>query len=159
MTIMDNMPMTTTTYDNDYLWPQEDSAATNNELLVRLYLRTRLAVNSLGCCVFDEQKVLEDLHLTPEAFDEAFSALEKSGQVFKYVRETNELLVKDYVISTNKSINKKLRLAILEDLNQIKSSELMEYFYKNIKGSTKHLRGKTALLKAMKKRVKENALN
>ena len=89
-----------------------------------------------------------------------FSALEKSGQVFKYVRETNELLEsRDYVISTNKSINKKLRLAILEDLNQIKSSELMEYFYKNIKGSTKHLRGKTALLKAMKKRVKENALN
>lgn len=155
---MDNVPIVTTTYDNEYLWPSIESATTNNELLVRLYLRTHLEVNSMGLCVFDEQKVLETLHLTQDEFNEAFNALEKSGQVFKYARETNELLVKDYVICTNKSINKKLRLTIMEDLNKVQSSDLIEYFYKNIKNSTKHLRGKTALLKAMKKRVKENAL-
>lgn len=156
---MDNVPLTATTYDNEYLWPSEDYAATNNELLIRLYLRTHLPVNTMGCCAFDEQQVLDTLHLTPDEFSEAFTALEKNGSVFKYVRQTNEILITDYVICTNKSINKKTRQAILEELNTIQSPELIEYFYKNLKNSTKHLRGKTALLKAMKKRVKENALN
>jgi hypothetical protein len=148
-----------TTYDNDYLWPAHETCTSGYEILVRLAIRTLSNANLMGLVHFDKAFYLERLHISEDDFDQAFEALEKSGEVFKYVRETDELMIKNYIPATYHSITKEKREAILAAINEVKSEEIIEYFYKSLKASTKELRGKDALLKAMKKTVKSNAIN
>lgn len=148
-----------TTYDNDYLWPKNDPTTSADEILVRLAIRTLSNANIMGLVHFDQAFYLEHLHMSEERFDTAFEALEKSGEVFKYSRETDELMIKNYIPATTHSITKEKREAILAAMNEVKSEEIIEYFYKSLKSCPKELRGKEALLKAMKKTVKFNAIN
>lgn len=147
------------TYDAAYLWPQNDQSTTAEEVLLRLALRTYPQMNTMGVFIFDETVFLEQLHLDEDAFEKAFEALEKTQRVFKYSRETNEIFVKDYFVTTHRSISKETRDILLDELNEVQSDEIISCFYKNLRDDPKELRGKDALLKAMKKIVKANALN
>lgn len=148
----------TMTLDTAFLWPNQDCIESTDELALRYALRTLPNMNAMGIIHFDEDYYMSYLHMNKEDFSKAFQALEKSGRVFKYSRETNELILKDYVSATNKSLPSAKRELIITDIQNTKSDEIIEYFYKNLKANPKPLRGKYALLKYLKRIVKKNAI-
>lgn len=149
----------TITLDSTFLWPDHDVIDNTNELALRYALRTLPNMNSIGVIHFDQEYYMSYLHMNKEDFIQAFQGLERKGHVFKYSRETNELILKDYISATNHSLTSTKRDLIIKDIENTKSPEIIEYLYKSLKNNPKPLRGKYALLKYLKRIVKRNAIS
>jgi hypothetical protein len=145
--------------DTTYLWPEHDVVDNANELVLRYALRTLPNMNTIGVIHFDQDYYMSYLHMNKDDFNQAFHALEKRGHVFKYCRETNELILKDFISATNHSLSSTKREMIITDIENTQSPEIIEYLYKSLKNNSKPLRGKYALLKYLKRIVKRNAIN
>ena len=82
-----------------------------------------------------------------------------TSYAYKYSRETNELILKDYISATNHSLTSTKRDLIIQDIENTKSPEIIEYLYKSLKSNPKPLRVEYALLKYLKRIVKRNAIS